>query len=87
MEWSVYIILCQDGSLYTGISTDVQRRFQQHINGTGAKFFRSHQPERIVFIEAGHTRSTASAKENAIKKLSRRNKITRLNLKLAAINE
>ena len=87
MEWSVYIILCQDGSLYTGISTDVHRRFQQHLNGTGAKFFRSHQPLRIVFIEAGHNRSTASAKENAIKKLSRQNKITRLNLDLVAMNE
>lgn len=86
MEWSVYIILCLDGSLYTGISTDVQRRFQQHLNGTGAKFFRSHQPQRIVFVEAGHTRSTASAKENAIKRLTRQNKIASLNLNLDALD-
>lgn len=84
MEWSVYIILCDDGSLYTGISTDVQRRFEQHLNGRGAKFFRSHQPLRIVFIEAGHTRSTASAKEYAIKRLTRQNKI--LNLKLDVLS-
>jgi len=84
MEWSVYIILCDDGSLYTGISTDVQRRFQQHLNGRGAKFFRSHHPLRIVFVEAGHTRSSASVKENVIKRLTRQKKILSLNLKLDA---
>lgn len=86
MDWSVYIILCGDGSLYTGISTDVQRRFLQHLNGSGAKFFRSHQPLRIVFVEAGHTRSSASAKESAIKRLTRQNKITTLDLKLDGLD-
>lgn len=75
MDWSVYIILCSDGSLYTGISTDVQRRFQQHLTGKGAKYFRGCQPSRIVFVEAGHCRGSASRREAAIKKLQRVDKV------------
>jgi putative endonuclease len=73
-HWSVYIILCSDGSLYTGITTDINRRFQQHATQKGAKYFRHCQPERIVFIENGHTCSSASRREAAIKKLTRENK-------------
>lgn len=70
-HWSVYIILCSDRSLYTGITTDIDRRYQQHSSQKGAKYFRHCQPERIVFIEAGHSRSSASRREAAIKKLTR----------------
>ena len=69
MNWQVYIILCEDNSLYTGITTDVQRRFSQHLAGKGAKYFRGHSPLRIVFLEDGHDRSSASCREAAIKKL------------------
>jgi putative endonuclease len=71
MNWSVYIILCSDGSLYTGISTDVPRRFAQHANGQGAKYFRSKQPKQLFYVENGHDRSSASQRESAIKKLNR----------------
>ena len=71
MEWSVYIILCTDSSLYTGITTDVNRRFRQHLDQKGAKYFRHCQPQRIVFLEQGHDRASASRREAAIKKMKR----------------
>ncbi|MDD2760708.1 MAG: GIY-YIG nuclease family protein [Methylomonas sp.] len=73
--WVVYIILCSDDSLYTGISTDVERRFLQHQSGKGAKYFRSRQPSRIVFVESGHCRASATRRELAIKKLNRADKV------------
>ena len=76
MEWSVYIVLCNDGSLYTGISTDVERRFRQHQTGKGAKFFRSRQPVSIAFQETGHDKSSATSREREIKKMSRRDKLS-----------
>lgn len=75
MRWSVYIILCSDSSLYTGITTDVGRRFHQHACQKGAKYFRSRRPERIVFVEDGHDRASASRREVAIKKLKREDKL------------
>ncbi|MBL1275837.1 MAG: GIY-YIG nuclease family protein [Ectothiorhodospiraceae bacterium] len=78
-EWYVYIILCSDTSLYTGISTDTTRRFEEHRTQKGAKYFRARAPEKIVFIEGGHTRSTASQREAAVKKLSRQEKLSLIN--------
>lgn len=71
MSWSVYIILCSDDSLYTGISTDVERRFHQHQTGKGAKYFRSRQPQKIVFLDTGHCHSSAAQLEMQIKKMKR----------------
>ena len=69
--WHVYIILCSDDTLYTGITTDCQRRFLQHAQGYGAKYFRSRQPLRIVYQEQGHNRSTATKREARIKAMNR----------------
>jgi putative endonuclease len=70
--WSVYIIRADDGSLYTGITTDLQRRWQQHLEQRGgAKFFRGRRPALLVYVETGHDRSTASRREAAIKQLKR----------------
>jgi putative endonuclease len=77
MTWFVYIILCSDASLYTGITNDVQRRFEQHADGRGAKYFYGRRPERLVYLETGHDRSSATRRELRLKKLSRRQK-TRL---------
>ena len=74
MNWQVYIILCKDNSLYTGITTAVQRRFAQHLAGTGAKYFRGHSPLRLVYLEEGHDRSSASRREAEIKKLRPKDK-------------
>ena len=74
MNWSVYIILCSDDSYYTGITTDLQRRFDQHAAGQGAKYFRGRHPLQVVYREGGHTRSSASMREAQIKNLSRAEK-------------
>ena len=75
MNWQVYIILCSDDSLYTGITTDLQRRFDQHAAGRGAKYFRGRQPQQIVYKESGLTRSSASSREREIKNLERSGKL------------
>lgn len=67
----MYIILCSDSSLYTGISNNIQKRFEQHKNKKGAKYFYGRSPEKIVFIEAGHSRSSASKREFELKGLSK----------------
>ena len=74
MNWQVYIILCSDDTLYTGITTDFQRRLAQHASGRGAKYFRGRQPLRIVYQESGHSRSSASRRELEIKALDRTEK-------------
>jgi len=71
MSWQVYIILCSDNSLYTGISNNVERRMSQHAEQRGAKYFRGRRPELLVYLESGHDRSSASQREAAIKKLRR----------------
>jgi putative endonuclease len=75
MDWQVYIILCSDDSLYTGISNDIQRRLSAHAARRGAKYFRARVPRRIVYLETGHTRSSASRREAAIKRLRRADKV------------
>lgn len=75
LNWKVYMIQCSDDSLYTGITTDIEKRFAQHYAGKGAKFFYAHKPQKIVYIESHHTRSTASQRECEIKKLNRRAKL------------
>ena len=67
--WTLYIILTQKGRYYTGISTDIKRRFEEHKSGKGAKFFRSDSPQRIVYTEVCKDHSDALKRENAIKKM------------------
>lgn len=69
------MILCSDNSLYTGITTDLQRRFAQHKNKKGAKYFYGREPLNIVFTEEGHNRSSAAKRECEIKSYSRAEKI------------
>ena len=74
MNWQVYMILCSDDTLYTGITTDLQRRFGQHASGRGAKYFRGRQPVQAIYQESGHTRSSAGRREAEIKTLARAEK-------------
>lgn len=84
-DWIVYIIRCDDGSLYTGVSTDVERRFREHLETRRrAKFFNGRKPLEVVYREAGHSRSSAARREAAIKKFSRDDKL-RLILENAAM--
>lgn len=76
MDWTVYIIRCDDNSLYTGVTTDLERRFQEHLGRPrGAKYFNGRKPMEVVYSENGHTRSSACQREAAIKKLSREEKL------------
>lgn len=74
MNWQVYMILCSDDSLYTGITTDVARRLEQHAARRGARYFRARHPREIVYLESGHSRSSASRREALIKRLKRADK-------------
>lgn len=80
MSWHVYMILCSDGSLYTGVTTDPARRLRQHAHGHGAKYFRGRHALRMVYLESGHTRSTAGKREHQIKQLPRADKIILVSL-------
>jgi putative endonuclease len=74
-EWFVYIIRADDQSLYTGITTDLQRRLKQHQSGKGgAKYFRGRRACELVYTESGHDRSSASVREAQIKKMTRQQK-------------
>ena len=76
MDWNVYIIRASDGTLYTGITTDVARRFGEHSAGKGAKYFHAgRRPEQVIYTEPSPDRSSASRREAAIKKLPRQQKL------------
>jgi putative endonuclease len=86
-HWSVYIIRCDDGSLYTGISTDVERRFGEHQGSSRrAKFFNGRVPLEVVYREDGHSRGGAARREAAIKKLGREGKLRLILQNTAMIN-
>ena len=72
--WFVYIVRCRDGSLYTGISTDVAARVAVHNRGRGARYTRSRIPVHLVHVERRRTRGAALRREAAIKTLSRAKK-------------
>jgi putative endonuclease len=75
-RWTVYMIRCDDGSLYTGVTTDLPRRFNEHGKGRrGARYFAGRRPEAVVWSETGHDRSSALRREAAIKKLDRKGKL------------
>jgi putative endonuclease len=75
--WSLYIIEASDASFYTGITTDVERRFEEHLQcRKGAKYFNGRKPICIVYREDGHSRSSASRREAEIKKLTRGEKVS-----------
>ena len=71
----VYILQCKDGSLYTGIAVDVEKRFKQHRAGKGGHYTRAHPPQKILYREKAATRSAALKREAAIKKLPRAKKL------------
>lgn len=73
-NWYVYILRCGDGTLYTGITTDVQRRLQMHRSGKGAKYTRGRQPLELVYREACEDHSQALKREWQIKQLPRAEK-------------
>lgn len=76
MNWYLYIVKCADNSLYTGITTDIDRRVNEHNNTVrGAKSLRGKKPVVLIYKETHPTRSAASLREAAIKKMSRGEKL------------
>lgn len=73
--WTVYILRCADGTLYTGIAKDVERRCRQHDAGTASKYTRSRRPVKLVYREEQPDRGAALKRELAIKALDRRGKL------------
>ena len=73
--WTVYLVRCRDGSLYTGITTDLDRRLAAHNAGTASRYTRSRLPVKLVHEERGFSHSTALKREAAIKRLSRPRKL------------
>ena len=79
-DWLVYMIEASDTRLYTGITNNMPKRWHAHTNTKqGAKFFRGRAPKRVQFIEAEHTRSSASKREYVIKQLTRAEKLRLIN--------
>ena len=71
----VYLIECRDGSLYTGITTNVARRFAEHKSGKGGHYTRAREAVRVVYTEQHPNRSTASKREAEIKSWPRAHKL------------
>lgn len=74
MSWVVYILRCSDGTLYTGITNNVDARMEEHNAGTGAKYTRGRTPVRLVYQADVASRSAALKEEYRLKQLSRREK-------------
>ena len=75
MMYFVYLIQCEDGSIYTGITTNLERRFKEHKNKAGGHYTRAHKVEKILCAEKYPTRSEALKREAQIKKLRRKEKL------------
>lgn len=74
-EAYTYILVCGDGSLYTGWTNDLEKRVKAHNAGRGAKYTRSHRPVRLAYFESFATKEEALVREAAIKKLTRAQKL------------
>ncbi|MEC5407148.1 GIY-YIG nuclease family protein [Paraburkholderia sp. MPAMCS5] len=70
MAWFLYLLECSDGSVYTGIATDVQARFHKHVSGAGARYTRSRKPVRVLASFELADRSSASRAEYWVKRLT-----------------
>ena len=78
----VYLIECSDGSIYTGITTDVDRRFLEHQKGSGGHYTRSKGVSRILYTESHTDKSSALKREFEIKSWTRAKKLRMLNIKI-----
>ena len=83
--WHLYILRCKDDTLYTGITTDVEKRFQQHQSGKGAKYTRGRAPLELVYREVCGSHSDALKRELEVKALTRERKLQLI--KLSEISE
>ncbi|TRO47012.1 GIY-YIG nuclease family protein [Candidatus Bathyarchaeota archaeon] len=79
MPFYVYILLCRDGSFYTGYTKNLDERTKLHESGKGARYTRTHKPERVAYVELFDSRVKAMKREKEIKKLSHQQKLNLIN--------
>lgn len=78
--WFLYVLECSDGSLYTGVTTNIQRRLNEHnTSDRGAKYTKTRRPVKLVWHKEYPTRSEAQSEEYRFKKLTRKNKLKIIN--------
>ena len=75
MAYYVYMILCENGSFYTGYTKDIEVRFSQHKKGLGARYTRINRPKRVVHVEKFSTRVEAVRREREIKSMTHKMKL------------
>jgi putative endonuclease len=73
-SWYTYIVLCADGTYYTGVTTDINRRISEHNAGVGSKYTRSRTPVKLVWKDCHPDRSSAQKEEYRVKRLSHEDK-------------
>lgn len=74
-QWYLYILKCNDHSLYTGVTKDMERRFKMHFQGKGARYTRTHRPLEVVYQETCKTRTQALVRECVVKALPKYKKL------------
>jgi len=80
MKWFLYILQCSDGTYYTGVTTDMSRRINEHNNSSrGAKYTRTRRPVKLIYFSEYKNRSAAQKAEHQFKKLTRVQKEVKIN--------
>ena len=79
MSYYVYIILCEDGSFYTGYTKNLDERIRLHACGKGARYTKSHKPQRVAYVELLDSRAKAMKREKTVKKLTHQQKLELIN--------
>lgn len=82
-QWFLYLIKCADGSIYTGITVDLERRIKEHNSRKGAKAVKGKLPAVLIYREEYKSRSTASKRESIIKRLSHQQKLSLVQAELS----
>jgi len=77
--WYVYLLKCQDNAIYTGVTTDVNRRFQEHVQGKGGHYTNYNRPEDVLYKEPCGSKVDAERRERQIKRWSRLKKLALIN--------
>ena len=79
LPYTVYIILCDDGTFYTGYTKNLNERTRLHVAGNGARYTKMHKPKQVAYVEVMDSRSQAMKREKAIKKLTHQQKLNLIN--------
>lgn len=80
--WIVYVLICEDKTLYTGYTNNLEKRFDSHKKGIGAQYTKSHKPVKVVYSEDFEQKNDALKREAQIKKWTRKQKIENLKIKI-----